>query len=465
MRSVRDTLRLWFSFDVPVGPRDYVWHGLSLMLFKYLVDATVVWLTAHRLWSPLDYLNPSVVLREGNSPIPGMVRGALIVWTLPFVWIGASMSVRRAVDAGRSAWSGLLFFVPVVNYVIMIVLCTLPSMRREDERPAATAGVGASESPALDDRVRSGLLGMAASVAIGIPLTALCVLVLKNYGWAMFFGTPFLMGTMTGFIHNRRAQRPVMETLLVATLGMALVGGLLLLFAIEGAICVAMAFPFALVVVGMGALFGRNIARTSPGRLAPATMAVLVVPPLAALEMLWPAAPAPTYEVVSSVVIDAPPEVVWRHVVSFDELPPPREPLFRLGVAYPERAVIRGRGVGALRRCEFSTGAFLEPITVWDAPRRLSFDVTSQPEPMRELSPYRSLHPPHLARGFRAVRGEFRLVPVTERRTRLEGSTWYTLDIHPDLYWRLWADAFVGTIHERVLRHIRNEAEADRRPG
>lgn len=456
MRSARDALRLWFSFDVPVGPRDYLRHGLSLMLFKYLVDATVMGVTVHRWWSPIDYLNPSVVLREGGSQIPWMVRGLMILWTLPFIWIGASMSVRRAVDAGRSAWVGLLFFIPVVNYVMMIVLSAMPSRRRENDRSPAP------EAPALDQRVTSGLLGMAASVAVGIPLTAMLALWLKDLGWTMFFGTPFLMGTMSGFIHNRRVQRPVKETLLVATLGMALVGGSLLLFAIEGAICIAMALPFALFIVWMGALLGRNIARSSPGGLAHAAMAMLAVPPLAALETLRPVAPPPTYEVVSSVVIDAPPEVVWRHVVSFDELPPPHELLFRLGVAYPKRAVITGQGAGALRRCEFSTGAFIEPITVWDAPRRLSFDVTAQPEPMRELSPYRSLHPPHLARGFRAVRGEFRLVPIGERRTRLEGSTWYSLDIDPDVYWRLWADAFVGTIHRRVLNHIRNEAETDR---
>jgi hypothetical protein len=248
--------------------------------------------------------------------------------------------------------------------------------------------------------------------------------------------------------------------MLVGTLGMALVGGALLLFAIEGAVCVAMAFPIALVVGWMGALFGREIARSSPGRLAHAALAVLAVPPLAVIEARGPLPTPQVHEVVSSVVVDAPPELVWRHVVSFDDLPPPRELLFRLGVAYPQRALIAGTGVGAIRRCEFSTGAFVEPITACDAPRRLSFDVTSQPDPMRELSPYRDLSPPHLATGFRAVRGEFRLTRLPGGRTRLSGSTWYRLAIQPESYWSLWAEGFVGAIHHRVLEHIRREAEA-----
>ena len=134
---------------------------------------------------------------------------------------------------------------------------------------------------------------------------------------------------------------------------------------------------------------------------------------------------------------------------------------FRWGIAYPVRAVIHGDGVGAVRRCEFSTGAFVEPITAWDAPRRLAFDVTAQPDPMRELSPYAALHLPHLDSAFRARRGEFRLVALPGGRTRLEGSTWYTLDMAPARYWRLWADGFVHAIHERVLAHVKGLAEGD----
>ena len=68
------------------------------------------------------------------------------------------------------------------------------------------------------------------------------------------------------------------------------------------------------------------------------------------------------------VEIDAPPEAVWPNVVAFSALRAAGVAL-PLGIAYPLRATISGRGVGAVRRCEFSTGAFVEPITVWDEPR------------------------------------------------------------------------------------------------
>src|SRR5207237_6823083 len=92
-------------------------------------------------------------------------------------------------------------------------------------------------------------------------------------------------------------------------------------------------------------------------------------PASAGLEQLL--ARAPIREVVTSVEIAAPPEKVWPHVQGFADLPPPAEWFFRTGIAYPVRARISGTGVGAVRRCEFSTGPFVEPITVWDPPRRL----------------------------------------------------------------------------------------------
>lgn len=56
-------------------------------------------------------------------------------------------------------------------------------------------------------------------------------------------------------------------------------------------------------------------------------------------------------------------------------------------------------------------------------------------------------------------RGEFRLVALPDGRTRLEGSTWYTLDMAPQAYWTLWSDALIHRVHARVLEHVRDLAE------
>src|SRR5262245_50052310 len=271
MRSSRHPLRLLFSLLVPGGPRDYLRWGFGLMVAKYLVDATVIWVVARKIWSPIDYLNPSLSLREPTGPLPAWLSVTMVVWALPFLWIGASMTVRRTVDAGRAAWWGLLFFVPVVNYLIMIALCFMASRpTAPGEAPAAEPATetGASDVVPIDRRTRSALLGLGTALVLGVLLTFVSTVVFRSYGWSLFFGAPFVISVITGYIHNRHELRPARETVLVAATGLALVAGALLLFAVEGLVCVAMAFPLAVVIAWMGGLFGREIARQRRARLA-----------------------------------------------------------------------------------------------------------------------------------------------------------------------------------------------------
>src|SRR5204863_310120 len=85
-----------------------------------------------------------------------------------------------------------------------------------------------------------------------------------------------------------------------------------------------------------GAILGRAVALRSVGPPARAGFAALLAP---LVVLASPRQAAPSHEVVTAVDIDAPPAVVWRHVVTFPELPPPRAWLFRAGVAAPLRAL------------------------------------------------------------------------------------------------------------------------------
>ena len=167
----------------------------------------------------------------------------------------------------------------------------------------------------------------------------------------------------------------------------------------------------------------------------------------------------PLHRVVTTLDLDAPPDRVWENVVAFSELPPVDDPILSLGIAYPLRAEIVGRGAGAVRHCVFTTGAFVEPITVWDAPRRLRFDVIAQPPAMHEMSPWGNIEAPHLDDYLVSRAGQFLLTP-TATGTHVEATTWYEHRIRPALYWKPWSDAILHRIHLRVLRHVKALAEA-----
>ena len=122
------------------------------------------------------------------------------------------------------------------------------------------------------------------------------------------------------------------------------------------------------------------------------------------------------------------------------------------------RARIEGTGVGAIRHCEFSTGAFVEPIVVWDQPRLLRFTVTSNPPPMREWNPFFEIHPPHLDGFLVARQGEFLITALPGGRTRLAATTWYQHHLWPARYWRGWSDYIIHQVHGIVLENIRQRA-------
>jgi len=125
-----DLLRTLFGLTRPVSARFYAALGISLALFKYAVDATLAWAWTGQFWNPLVYLVPLLSLQGPITSAPTGLLVLLELWTLPFLWIGLVMTLRRLTDAGKSSWLCLLYFVPVINYLLMIWLCFQPSRPR-----------------------------------------------------------------------------------------------------------------------------------------------------------------------------------------------------------------------------------------------------------------------------------------------------------------------------------------------
>ncbi len=448
------------------------------MAFKYAIEAVILGYYTSRIYSPLDFVNPLLSAREqftaGAPPWLGM---AWVLWTLPFVWIAVAMSTRRALDAGKSPWLGMWMLVPLLNFATMIYLAvvpssdaTLPDIADDDEiqQQLRQAWQPSRLPAAADDRrlrssskLRAAAAGIAAGVCYAVSLTVLSVYLFDSYGAALFFGTPAITGAVSAYLLNQPVRQSIGATIGHTCLVICFCCLGFLLIGLEGAICIAMAIPIMAPIAIFGALIGRAIAvqlhRPSNDERLGLLGCVLALPLLAAVEPN--VAPAPTFEVVSTVEISATPQEVWNTVVDFPDIATRPAWFFRMGIASPVRARIEGHGVGAVRRCEFTTGVFVEPITAWNEPHHLAFDVTEQPDPMYELTPYRHIHPPHLEGAFQSTRGEFRLVALPGGRTRLEGRTWYQLKIYPLGYWTLWTDWLVQQIHRRVLQHIKATAE------
>lgn len=272
------------------------------------------------------------------------------------------------------------------------------------------------------------------------------------YGLTLFILFPVILGGITSWVFRpktgEQAARLGATAALTAALAFLLVG-------LEGLICIVMTLPLAMPLGALGAWL---VYQSEPSTDTPLHLTMLLLMPSATLT--WDVkAPPPVFEVRTEIAVAATPEQVWKHVISFPELPEPQGWFFRTGLAYPKRARIEGSGVGATRYCEFSTGPFVEPVDVWDEPRLLHFSVTENPSPMQEWSPYGQIQPKHLHGYLVSKRGQFRLTQLANGHTLLEGTTWYQHGLWPSMYWRWWSDAIIHRIHLRVLNHVKALAE------
>jgi len=454
---------LW-RWDGKVSRGKYVAVGVIGVAIKYNLDRLIATSFLGYQNSFLNYWAPLGKAARLNhlSVTEAKFLATLLLFSIPFLWVGVAMTVQRLRDAGQPVWLVVLFFVPVINVLFFLALCALPPRERSEE----TEGAPWPGPRGLDGIIPTSALGSAiASIFLTATLGFLLVLfgtvVIRAYGWGLFVALPFCLGMFSVMVYSYHAPRDWWNCLNVALLPVGLLGAVLILVAMEGIICILMAAPFALGLAALGGAVGYMIQshhwrpKQKPAMLS---LVILVVPVIFGAEHAAKLQ-SPTFVVRTAIEVNAPPEKVWNEVVAFAEIPAPKELLFRAGIAYPIRAEISGHGVGAVRHCVFSTGPFVEPIEVWDEPRLLKFGVTENPAPLNELSPYGNIQPPHLHGYFVSEQGQFLLTALPGGRTRLEGTTWYQHTMWPAGYWHLWSDYIIHRIHLRVLEHIRRAAE------
>ena len=454
---------LWRS-DGTINRGAYALVGLLGFALKHNLDRLVATYGFHRPWGLFNYWVPvrdvARITELGSSE--AVFLGTMVALSLPFIWVGVVLTMKRLRSAGLPTHLVALFFLPFLNLLFFLILCILPERDPAADDPIAKLKKrSALERIVPDSALGSAAISLLITVPLGLGAAVLGSQVLMNYGWGLFVALPFTMGFTAALVFGIRQPRTLAGCVGVACLSTILLGGALLALAFEGMVCLIMATPIALPLAAFGGACAYRVQKRRWLQTdAPVLLSALLlfVPGIEWTEHVA-ATPPPTFVVRTALDIQAPPEKVWREVVAFSEIAPPTEWMFRAGIAYPIRAEMVGSGVGAERHCVFSTGAFVEPIKVWDEPRLLKFSVTSNPPPMEEWTPYSHIEPPHLHGFLESEGGQFLLTPLANGGTRVEGTTWYRHRLWPAAYWQMWSDAIIHRIHLRVLRHIQAEAE------
>jgi uncharacterized membrane protein YhaH (DUF805 family) len=455
---------LW-RWEGKVSRGTYALIGIICLAIKHNLDRFIAYKFGYR-WGISTYFDPLDRAAQFSpfSASEKVFLAILLITALPFIWIGITMTVKRLRDAGQPLWLTLLFFAPIINLLFFGLLTVLPS--RQADSPATIAGGRASYLSSYWPTARTG------SAAAAVVLTALLGVVttwgalrfVGNYGLTLFISLPFVMGYLSVLIYSRTQEVDSNDVAGIVSLSLLLTGLGITAIAVEGLICLLMAAPLAWLLAMFGGLLAMLIhGRANSPEPNPSMFAVLLV----SLPILFGAKhaappPVPRFQVDTTTEIAAPPEVVWKRLIQFPPLPVASELPFRLGISYPIEARITGEGLTADRECLFSTGSFKEPILVWEPGKHFAFSVSDEPLLMKETSPFENIHVRHLEdHDFQPERADFVLVRLPNGGTRLEGTTTYQNKMWPGQYWRLWTDAIIHSIHNRVFRHVKKLAEAD----
>jgi hypothetical protein len=303
--------------------------------------------------------------------------------------------------------------------------------------------------------VKQALLSSVVTAASGGLIAWLAVAQYQSYGIALFIGLPIYAGVLSSLLYGYREPRTPMMAAGVASLTLVFLGGIVILMALDGILCILMASPLAFAGAWLAAYLTNGFLqrRHSDRAVLPLLVACASLPFLVGFESRSDL-PPPTSTVVTSIDIDASPETVWKFIPAIPRISGPLDMMFQLGIAYPVCSDMIGSGMGATRHCVLSTGPLVETITAWEPGELLRFDVTHCPPSMHEISIYPNLHPAHLDNFMVSQTGEFRLVRLGPHRTRLIGTSVYYNRMWPAWYWLRISDYIVHRVHLRVFNFV-----------
>jgi hypothetical protein len=213
----------------------------------------------------------------------------------------------------------------------------------------------------------------------------------------------------------------------------------------EGTICLIIVSPLIWAFVLCGAFAGRRMFKKDNH-----TLNISIVSLLLTVYVVDLSAEHHYENMVSDqIVINAPANTVWKHVVAFEKIKKPNNYwLFNAGMPSPMQTTVTGYHKGAGRKCIFSNGyVFDEKIVTYDLEKNLTFDIVSQPRD------------PEIMGHIDILRGQFLLKDNGNGTTTVTGNSWYKLYVFPTWYYDLWAVSVTRNVHFRVMEHIKELSE------
>src|ERR1700686_660699 len=283
MLEPSDPIASLWRFDGTVSRQTYALVGFIGFAIKQNIDRVIARDYLYGINGLLNYwapLNKAARLAH-LSDTEKQFLFKLVIVSLPFIYIGVNLTVRRLRDAALPLWLVCLFFTPFVNVFFFLVLSLIPPKHQDPSDEAAPwPHVRPLDRFIPRDKLASILLSIGITTIIGLVCLSLSTRVLGSYGWSLFIALPFCMGLFAVLLHSYHEPRSFGSCMEVSIMPIVILGGVLLAIAVEGIICLIMAAPLAMLLAMPGGSIGFVIqahhwARNKPVML---TAILLVLP-------------------------------------------------------------------------------------------------------------------------------------------------------------------------------------------
>lgn len=271
---------------------------------------------------------------------------------------------------------------------------------------------------------------------------------------------PLVIGFLTVRQADAHQPTPVWVWIFLPWASVTLMMAVTALFAIEGAICIIMAFPIALVLASLGGvvagIIGRRHRLSRIPTLCLAALPFLLAPAEATLHT-----PLETRTVQSEIRIHASAATIWQNVERVPAIAPAElRPNWthRIGFPRPIEATLSYEGVGGVRHASFERGLlFIETITAWEPEHRLAFSIKADSAhiPPTTLDEHVTIG----GRYFDVLDGEYRLEPLPNGDILLHLTSHQRLSTDFNGYAGLWTDAVMQNLQTSILKVIQHRCE------
>src|SRR5215470_5829949 len=196
-----------FTFKGKIGRAPYAAWSVALFLSQYLVilagPGNSAFLKTGR-WI-LAVPHRSLLTFGGDADF--LLR---LVYLLLLAWALAALAFRRAVDANVDGGIAAVAIAPIIQIPAILYLCFAPSKVTPESRANADYAV----IPEPVSVWPPAFLGVFAGVSLTLIAVAVGALVFRTYGYGLFLLTPFVIGAITGYVANSRADIGIRKTAL-----------------------------------------------------------------------------------------------------------------------------------------------------------------------------------------------------------------------------------------------------------